>query len=321
MGQPTRLRVNRLNAMTKGHNPRNSFWGSTAIDVERKAIWLINEQPNEMESPIEDETPQDEQESPEDAVEDLEDVENELFDISEEDSEIEDYDEPVAFYGAMRHKEESSMDENVIQCAMMHEDNLLDLEELSMSQPIRQKWEWSCQYGAMHQEKECNHRIQHVGLDLWRGNPLLEKAIGFPEHFAEKEFERGVDYGTRTRQEPISSADERLHVACHLMAHHLRVIEKERKDLLIKTVVVHSAVYRASHNDDEIEERVKSLIQDLRDHRKQHAALWIDQHEVVLDTRLGTVWVNREGQIESHPKLEHPRKYWELHESCICEDH
>ncbi|KAF8451050.1 hypothetical protein L210DRAFT_934319 [Boletus edulis BED1] len=154
MGQPTRLRVNRLNAMTKGHNPRNSFQGSTAIGVERKAIWPINEQPNEMESPIEDETPQDEQESPEDAIKDLEDVENESFDISEEDSEVEDNDEPVAFYDAMHHEEESSMDENVIQCAMMHEDDLPDLKELSILQSIQQEWEWSCQYDMVQYTKK-----------------------------------------------------------------------------------------------------------------------------------------------------------------------
>ena len=121
-----------------------------------------------------------------------------------------------------------------------------------------------------------------------------------------KEFERGVDYGIRTCQEPVSSADERLHAACHLMVHHLRITEKERLDLLVRTMAVHSALNRAGHHNDELEERVKSLIQDLRDQREQHAALWIDQNEVALNTQLGTVWVNQEGQIESCPKPEHP---------------
>ena len=51
---------------------------------------------------------------------------------------------------------------------MMHEDKLPELKGLSISQPVQQEWEWSCQYGAMHQEysKECNCRVQHVGLAL-----------------------------------------------------------------------------------------------------------------------------------------------------------
>ena len=71
-------------------------------------------------------------------------------------------------------------------------------------------------------------------------------------------------------------------------------------------MAVHSALNRASHHNDELEERVKFLIQDLRDQREQHAVLQIDQYEVTLDTRLGTVWVNQEGQIESCSKPEHP---------------
>ena len=169
---------------------------------------------------------------------------------------------------------------------MMHEDELPALEGLSISQPVQQEWEWSCQYGAMHQEycEECNRHVQHVGLALQWGNLSLERAIEFPEHFTNKKFERGVDYGTRTCQEPVSSADECLHVACHLMAHHLRIMEKERLDLLVRTMAVHSALNRAGHYNDKLEERVKSLIQDLRDQREPHAALQIDRYEVALNT-------------------------------------
>ena len=162
---------------------------------------------------------------------------------------------------------------------MMHEDKLPELEGLSISQPIQQEWEWTCQYSAMHQEycEECNHCIQHVGLALQQGNLSLERAIEFPKHFVNKEFERGVDYGTRTCQEPVSSANEHLHAACHLMVHHLRIMEKERLDLLVRTMAVHSALNRAGHHNDELEECVKSLIQDLRDQRDQHVVLQIDQ--------------------------------------------
>ena len=73
-------------------------------------------------------------------------------------------------------------------------------------------------------------------------------------------------------------------------------------------MAVHSALNRAGHQNDKLEERVKSLIQDLRDQREQHAVLWINQFEVALDTQLGTVWINQEGQIESHPKSKHPGK-------------
>ena len=68
------------------------------------------------------------------------------------------------------------------------------------------------------------------------------------------------------------------------MAHHLRITEKERLDLLVRTMAVHSALNRAGHYNDKLEDRVKSLIQDLRDQREQHAALRIDQYEVALDT-------------------------------------
>ena len=116
-------------------------------------------QPNDMEDLAENaneevvnETPQDEQENPEEVAEDLEDIENEQFNYYEENSKVEDDDEPVTFYGTMRHEEESSQDKNNVRCAMIHEDELPELEGLSISQPIQQEWEWSCQYGAMHQD-------------------------------------------------------------------------------------------------------------------------------------------------------------------------
>ena len=114
------------------------------------------------------ETPQDEQENSEEDIEDVEDVKNKQFDYYEENSKVEDNDEPVTFYGTMHHEEGSLQDENIVQCAMMHEDKLPELEGLSISQPIQQEWKWLCQYVAMHQEycEECNHHIQHVGLAL-----------------------------------------------------------------------------------------------------------------------------------------------------------
>ena len=69
-------------------------------------------------------------------------------------------------------------------------------------------------------------------------------------------------------------------------------MEKKRLDLLVRTMTVHSDLKRAGHHNDKLEERVKSLIQDLRDQREQHAALQIDQYELALNTRLETVWVN-----------------------------
>ena len=82
----------------------------------------------------------------------------------------------------------------------------------------------------------------------------------------------------------VSLADKHLHVACHLMVHHLRITEKKRLDLLVRIMTVHSALNRAGIYNDELEERVKSLIQDLRDQREQHAVLWIDQYKVTLNT-------------------------------------
>ena len=135
----------------------------------------VQEQSNDVEDLAENvneevvnETPQDERENSEEVTEDLKDAENKQFDYYEENSEVEDDDEPVAFYSTMHHEEGSSQDENIVRCAMMHKDELPELEGLSISQPVQQEWEWSCQYGAMHQEycEECNHHVQHVGLAL-----------------------------------------------------------------------------------------------------------------------------------------------------------
>jgi hypothetical protein len=80
-------------------------------------------------------------------------------------------------------------------------------------------------------------------------------------------------------------------------------------NLLVKPMMVHSAVRRASHHDDELEEIVKTLIKDLRDQREQHAGLKIDQHGVELQTpQLGTVWVQRDWEIKHHPRDEEQGK-------------
>ena len=113
---------------------------------------------------------------------------------------------------------------------------------------------------------------------------------------------RSVDIGTRTRQEPSGSVDERLHAASHMMAYHLRVIKRERLDLLMKTMAVHSAVRRTGHQNDDLEESIKALLTDLRDQRERHVGLQISQHEVEIQTRMGTIWVHREGEIETQPR-------------------
>ena len=77
-----------------------------------------------------------------------------------------------------------------------------------------------------------------------------------------------------------------------MMAYHLRVLEWERLDLLMKTMVVHSAVRRTGHQNDNLEESIKAL---------RHAGLQISQHKVEIQTQLGTVWVHREGEIETQP--------------------
>ena len=101
------------------------------------------EQPNDMEGLAENaneevvnETPQDEQEDLEEVAEDLEDVKNEQFNYYEENSKVEDNDEPVTFYNTMYHEKESSQDENIIQCAMMHEDELPELKDWAYHSPF-----------------------------------------------------------------------------------------------------------------------------------------------------------------------------------------
>ena len=72
-----------------------------------------------------------------------------------------------------------------------------------------------------------------------------------------------------------------------MMAYQLRTMEKERINLLVKTMVVHSAVRRTDHLDNELEEGVKALIKDIQDQREQHAGLRIDQHGVELQIQFG----------------------------------
>ena len=60
--------------------------------------------------------------------------------------------------------------------------------------------------------------------------------------------------------------------------------EKERMNLLVKTMAVHSGVRQAGHFNDKLEESVKALIKDLWDQREQHVGLKIDQHGVELQT-------------------------------------
>ena len=91
----------------------------------------------------------------------------------------------------------------------------------------------------------------------------------------EQEFQQGVDIGTRTHHEPSGSVDEHLHAASHMMAYCLRVIERERLDLLMKTMVVHSVVRRTGHQNDDLEESIKALLMDLQDQRDRHAGLHI----------------------------------------------
>ena len=128
-------------------------------------------------------------------------------------------------------------------------------------------------------------------------SPSLNRAIELPKCYAEQEFQRGVDIGTRTRQEPSGLVDERLHAASHMMAYHLRVIEGEQLDLLMKTMAVHSTARRTGHQNDDLEESIKALLMELQDQRERHAGLQINQHKVEIQTRLGTIWVHREGEI------------------------
>jgi hypothetical protein len=89
-------------------------------------------------------------------------------------------------------------------------------------------------------------------------NAPLNKAIRAPECYTERKFQWGIDIGTRTCQELSGSADECLHAASHMMAYLLRIMEKERMNLLVKHMVVHSTVRRSGHHDDELEESIKT---------------------------------------------------------------
>ena len=84
-----------------------------------------------------------------------------------------------------------------------------------------------------------------------------------------------------------------------MMAYHLRVTEREQLDLLMKTIAVHSMVRRTGHQNDNLEESIKALLMDLQDQRKRHVGLQISHHEVEIQTQLGTIWVHREGEIET----------------------
>ena len=86
------------------------------------------------------------------------------------------------------------------------------------------------------------------------GKSVSQEGNWIPWMLHEQGIKRGVDYGTRTHQEPVSLADKHLHAACYLMAHHLRIMEKKRLDLLVRTMVVHSALTKAGHHNNELEE-------------------------------------------------------------------
>ncbi|KAF8547067.1 hypothetical protein OG21DRAFT_1527403 [Imleria badia] len=154
-------------------------------------------------------------------------------------------------------------------------------------------------YYTKHPATNVIIQVQHGGQDLQ--NATLKMAIMMPEFFAEKEFQRGHDLGSRMREEPAGSADKRLHAACHLMAHQLRKMEKERLDLLVKTMAVHSAARRASHINDNLDRSIKALIQNLRDQKEKHVGLHIRNQDIKLQSQLGTIWVNRVWSIESRP--------------------
>ena len=73
-------------------------------------------------------------------------------------------------------------------------------------------------------------------------------------------------------------------------------------------MAVHSMVRRTGHQNDNLEESIKALLMDLRDQRERHVGLQISQHEVEIQTRLGTVWVHRKGEIETQPRSETQEK-------------
>ena len=91
------------------------------------------------------ENPQEEIEGDENPIEQENDEEQILY--VEDNCELDDDDEPVTYLGVMRKDEESSEDEHIIRCAMMHgESDLPELEE----NPPQEDWNWSCQYGVLH---------------------------------------------------------------------------------------------------------------------------------------------------------------------------
>jgi hypothetical protein len=178
----------------------------------------VKQQLHDNELPIEGNS-HEQSEGDEDPVEDNENKDEIL--CFEDEREVNDDDEPIAYLGVMRKDEGSSEDEYIVHCAMMYEESdLAELEEMITSHSIQGEWDWSCQYGAMHKGdcEECSLRVQHVGQDLHQMNALLNEAIRAPERYTEQEFQRGIDIGTRTRQEPSGSADECLHAASHMMA-------------------------------------------------------------------------------------------------------
>ena len=250
------------------------------IQSDQDEVTIQEEVEHDNEGPTV-ENPQEEIEGDESPIEQENNEEQILY--VEDNCELDDDDEPVAYLGAMRKDEESSEDEHIVRCAMMHgEPDLPELEE----NPPQEDWNWSCQYGALHTGdcEECSCRVRHVGQALHRTSPSLNRAIDLPKRYAEQEFQQGVDIGTRTCQEPSGSVDECLHVASHMMAYHLRVIEGERLDLLMKTMVVHSAARRTGHQNDDLEESIKALLTELRDQRERHAGLQINQHKVEIQT-------------------------------------
>ena len=67
-------------------------------------------------------------------------------------------------------------------------------------------------------------------------------------------------------------------------------------------MAVHSVVRRIGHQNDDLEESIKALLMDLQDQRERHVGFQISQHEVEIQTQLGTVWIYRKGEIETQPR-------------------
>ncbi|KAF8546417.1 hypothetical protein OG21DRAFT_1527849 [Imleria badia] len=128
--------------------------------------------------------------------------------------------------------------------------------------------------------------MMHKGDDL----PELEEP-GSP-HPNQNDWKWLCTYGT-------------LHKApCDECNHRVQHTEKERLDLLVKTMAVHSAAQRASHINDNLDRSIEALIQNLRDQKEKHIGLRIGNQDVKLQTQLGTIWVNREGLIENELDIE-----------------